>query len=443
MINELFELLAATSGRNDKIALLKKYESNELLIHVLSQALDPFINFYMRKIPTFKTKVDLPRMTLSEAVHALEAISRRKITGDAAKVFLVGLLMRLEDGDAKVLRRIVLKDLRCGVSDSTVNKVWPGLIPTYPVMLCSPMEERALSKFTWPAFAQLKADAMRFNAIVKDGSVELRSRKGKELLIHANLREEFLMMANGHNIVFDGELLVVKDGILLSRQEGNGILSKAQKGTITSAESAMIQAVVWDQIPLVDFLTGESKSPYKHRFAALVRNVTRTNSPRVSVIESHYVQNFDEAQALFRKYLAEGQEGIVLKDGEAHWVDRRSKTQLKMKGWNEVDLRITGIQYGTGKYEGLMGALLGATDDGKIVAEVGTGFTDEHRKAIFEENVGKIMTIKYNSRISSKGSDIQSLFLTSFVEIRDDKDETDTLESMIEAEKGSTTEEDE
>jgi hypothetical protein len=442
MIFEILERIASTSGRNDKIAILKEHAGNELLIHVLSQALDPFINFFMRRIPAY-TPAPEPSMTLVEAIHALHPISMRQITGDAAKLHVVRLLSRLSADDAAVVKKIILKDLRCGVSDSTVNKVWPGLIPSYPVMLCSPMEERALSKFTWPAYAQLKADGMRFNAIVKDGSVEFRSRKGKELLLHGNLIEEFLRMADGKNIVFDGELLVVKDGVVLPRQEGNGILSKAQKGTMTAEEAAMVVAVVWDQIMLVDFLTGEAKSPYKHRFAHLIRNVTRANTPKVSVVESHYVQNFEQAEVLFLKWLGEGKEGLILKDGEAHWVDKRTKTQLKLKGWYEADMRITGIQPGTGKNEGLVGALLLATDDGKVIAEVGTGFSDDHRHTITEDDIGRIVTIKYNTRITRKGSDVFSLFLTSFIEIREDKDETDTLEKLIEEEKSNTTEEEE
>lgn len=430
MINAILEQLASKSGRNDKIDLLKQNHGNELLIHVFSQALDPFVNFYMRRIPAFKRKAGTePSMTLVEAIHALGAISTRKITGDAAKVFLLGILNRVSEDDEQVVRKIVLKDLRCGISDSTVNKVWPGLIPTYPVMLCSALEDRALSKFSWPAYAQLKADGMRFNAIVKDTSVELRTRKGKQLLIKGHLREEFLRMADGQNVVFDGELLIQRNGKVLSRKEGNGILSKAQKGTITEAECAEIVAVLWDQIPLVDFLTGESKSPYKHRFEHLVRNVTRANTPRISVIESHFVPDFEAAEALFLKYLSEGKEGLILKDSSGHWVDKRTKTQLKLKGWYEADLRIVSIQPGTGRNEGKMGALGLASDDGKIEAEVGTGFSDEDREATYE--IGQIVSIKYNSRITKKGSTVQSLFLTSFEEVRDDKDETDTLEKLI------------
>ena len=77
-----------------------------------------------------------------------------------------------------------------------------------------------------------------------------------------------------------------------------------------------------------------------------------------------------------------------------------------------------------------MGALVCESNDGIIEVNVGSGFNDEHRKTIKEQDIlGKIITVKYNARIKSKDGD-ESLFLPVFVEVREDKTEADNAEDI-------------
>jgi ATP-dependent DNA ligase len=133
----------------------------------------------------------------------------------------------------------------------------------------------------------------------------------------------------------------------------------------------------------------------------------------------------EEAQTIFEGYLAQGLEGIILKDGAGVWEDKRAKHQIKFKGELECDLKIVGIEEGTGKYAGMLGAILCESSDGVIKVRVGSGFTDEQRKNLGEEIVDKIAAIKYNTRIKNKAGE-ESLFLPIILEIRDDKEVADT-----------------
>ena len=179
-VYDILQALEGTSSRNEKIAMLQANANNEVLKQVIVYALDPFKNFYIRKIPQYK--IDEPTMlTLENALPKLDKLINREVTGNAAIEYLRLLLTELQPEDAQVIERVVSKDLRCGVSDSTVNKVWKDLIPTYPCMLCSGYEEKLVERMNFPAYVQLKMDGMRFNAIVKDGKVQFRSRNGKEL----------------------------------------------------------------------------------------------------------------------------------------------------------------------------------------------------------------------------------------------------------------------
>jgi len=430
-LNEFFNDLAANNSRNYKLDKLKEHVNDEVLRLVISLALDPFTNFYQRKIPEYtRQRQTIP---MRDVFPFLYQMCNRLVTGNAAIAHLSTLLGSVTEDNAEVIKRIVTKDLKCGVSISTANAVWPGLIREYPVMLCSPFEQKLVDKIKFPAYAQMKMDGMRFNAIVKDGAVEYRSRNGKEINLLGNLDEQFLAMADGGDYVFDGELMVMDDDSsqFMDRQTGNGILNKANKGTISDKEAAKVHASVWDMIPYVLFCDSYSDTAYATRFSKLENMVSKQNSKdkRVWLVTSTIVQTIEEATAIFEDYLSSGYEGIILKDGSGVWEDRRAKHQIKFKGELECDLKIVGTEPHKKKPEWL-GAIICESADGIIKVNVGSGFNDTHRKTLKEKDIlGKIVAIKYNARIKNKSGE-ESLFLPVFVEIREDKDSADSSKEV-------------
>ena len=429
-VNEFLNSLAANASRNFKIEQLNAHSDNETLREVVRLALDPFTQFYQRKIPSYTTDVHIT--TLENALGSLYDLSSRTVTGNAAIEYLRMLLSSLSADDAKVIERIIQKDLKCGVSTSTANDVWMGLIKEYPCMLCSPFEQKLVDKINFPAYAQMKMDGMRFNAIVRDGKVEYRSRNGKEILLLGNLDEQFITMAGEIDCVFDGELLVMMEGDhqFADRQTGNGILNKANKGTISEEQAALVHASVWDVIPYAYFADGHCPVPYSKRFSNLQELVLKQGSEnkKVWLVSSQIVETLEEAQTIFQEYLSLGHEGIILKDGSGIWEDKRAKHQIKFKGELECDLKIVAVEEGKGKAVGMLGAIVCESVDGIIKVNVGSGFNDAQRKQYWKENlVDKIVAVKYNSRIKNKLGD-ESLFLPVFIELRDDKDVADSTE---------------
>ena len=80
----------------------------------------------------------------------------------------------------------------------------------------------------------------------------------------------------------------------------------------------------------------------------------------------------------------------------------------------------------------MLGALVCETDDHKIQFKVGTGFTEQQRVDLNTDDIiGKIVTVQYNMRIKDKNRpDVDSLFLPRFIEVRYDKDVTNTSEEV-------------
>lgn len=430
-MDSIFLALANTSSRLEKEHILKQHATNPLLQRVLFLALDPYTQFYIRKIPAYTNATvthTKGTMSLEGALDNLNNIINRVVTGNAAINHLKIILESVTADDAKVVERIIEKDLRCGVSEATVNKIYPGLIPTYPVMLASGFDEKIMNKMTYPAYVQLKLDGMRFNAIVKNGTVEFRSRNGKQIDLLGHLEQEFLGLAGNTPTVFDGELVVLDANGIMNRQKGNGILNKAVKGTISDKEAGMVHATIWDVIPFTDFQTGHCDTPYGDRFHMLEQMELPV---RISLIENIEVATEDEAHHIFEEYFQKGEEGIILKDINAPWEDKRVKHQVKFKGELECDLLCMDWQEGTGKNVGKLGALVLTSADGVVKVNVGSGFTDEQRDKYTKENTkGKVVAVKYNARIQDKKTGQISLFLPVFLELREDKTDADLSSSI-------------
>ena len=439
-VYKILEELRSTSSRLEKEAILKKNEKNAVLQRVNFLALDPYTQFYQRKIPQYKPAKKNQADSLDSVLDSLTVLSTRQSTGNEAIAFLTKLLSSLTEDDAKVLECVIQKDLDCGVQESTANKIWKDLIPSFPCMLASAFDQKLIDKVQFPALVQLKMDGMRFNAIVdaKTKTVEYRSRNGKEIQIDNWLMDEaFLAMAKNigmANVVFDGELLVVDEaGKPLDRKTGNGILNKAVKGTISEAESKQVRATIWDVIPLLYFRQGKCDVDYETRLATVVTSIDNLGGNMkhlVSVVETTIANNLANAQKLFETYHAAGQEGIILKTRDGIWEDKRAKHQIKFKGELECDLLCVGWEEGTGKNKGKLGALVLTSSDGKINVSVGTGLTDQMRSTLTSKMVeGKIVTVKYNARINNKKGE-DSLFLPVFLEIREDKTTADSSKKI-------------
>jgi len=423
MINILNEV-ASTTKKLEKLAILERYKDVDTFRKVMKYALDPHLRFYIKKIPSYTPSEEI-QFTFEDAFASLDYLSAREVTGNSAIEHLKTLLRYLSVDDATVVERIIQKDLRIGVSSKTANKVFgKSFIPEFPVMLASSFNEKNLKRINFPAIAQTKMDGMRCQLVVDRGSFNAFTRNGKELDIAAHMEFDTDL-----SFVIDGELLVVdENNNILDRKTGNGILNKAQKGTISDEERSRIRMTAWDLIPLNEFRAGKSSQGASMRLEAL--QIVIDDAPFISMIESHTAVNIDSARALFKSKLEEGEEGVILKNHDSLWVAKRSPDLVKMKDIHEADLEIIGFVEGTGKNEGRLGAMVVQDKSGEVEVSVGTGFSEEQREAIWKSRnslIGKIVAVQYNAKINSKGKDKASLFLPVFVEIREDKDAVDLL----------------
>jgi DNA ligase-1 len=376
-------------------------------------------------------------MTMSEAFSLLETLSTRQVTGTAGITQLKLILECVSADDAKVIAKIVDRDLRAGFGESTANKVWKNLIPEFPYMRCALPKAAKLDEFSWTdgVYSQLKADGMFANVNhTADGDVQILSRAGSlfpsQYFAHliADVQKTFPTGTQSH-----GELLIKRDGVVLPRQIGNGILNKVQKGGDIGANDEIVY-LVWDQIALTSVVSkGTYAVPYQLRFAELAAQTLKAEC--IELIDTRIVHNMEEALAHYREMLDLGMEGTIIKNATGIWKDTTSKDQVKMKLDIDVDLVIMGFNAGNGKNEATFGSIVCQSSDGLLEVNI-SGFTDEVRLEVHNNRdklIGTIVTVKGNSIMPPTGNNTKySLFLPRFAEFRTDKKVADDLAKVIE-----------
>jgi len=286
------------------------------------------------------------------------------------------------------------------------------------------------------AFAQEKADGMFVNVIIdKKGGVLLRSRNGNVVhqLDHLN---KFLEKTpkKYRNAVYMGELLIEKNGKILPRKTGNGILNSCIQNTADPKDSKCAIIKLWDATPYDQFFAGKSEIAYKYRFIRVKKFINKMGDKQLlGQIRSKIVYSLEEAETFYHKLRNEGKEGAIVKNLIAKWKDHTSPDMIKMKNVSDIELRITGWRYGKEdtRFAKCMGSVQLESDDGFIKVSVSGFKDDEHFDIDWDARIGKVATLEFEGLITDKSRPgIYSLYLPRNLELRPDRSNTDTLKDV-------------
>ena len=423
MIYQILEELNQSNSSNYKLDVLKKHKDNKLLERVLKMTYDSVAFTYgvtTSRIPLVESyKNELP---LESALNILETkYSTRIYTGNYALEALHEIISSLSKEDAEVFCKVVDRDLKINIGKTQINKVFKNLIFDLPYMRCSVYSEKTIKKINFPCAIQVKADGRYVSVVVDDSGVKFFSRSGEESFFPV-LNELF---SKCHYGVYMGELLI--EGIT-DRAESNGLINS------DNPPHDKIYIYLWDYLTLEEWSKGQSDRRYIDRLKTLKTNIIETD--KIRLIPTLIAQDIQDALKTTSIWMNEGLEGSIIKDWNTPFKDHTSPTQLKLKLCIDADLRCTGFTAGTKgtKREQYFGAITYESDDGKIKGQC-SGFTDAQLKEFHskrEELIGKILVVQFNDLTKAEGNDYYALSHPRFIEFRDDKTETDTLERVFE-----------
>lgn len=445
MTHQLLTEISSDNGKLFKIGVINreaKAGNNEFFAG-LRYALDNIDSFGVKKVPIRSGPAGKGFLFPLFQILADDLINR-KLTGHAA-LEAIDQLMALSNNDEwnGWYRRILIKDLGAGFSESTVNKAVKSVnkayvIPVTPYMRCSlpPTSNMEEWDYSEGVYSQIKADGMfAYVNVGKDGFVQITSRSGTVMPQGVLGIEEAAVKTFSPGTSTHGELTVYRDGVMLERQIGNGILnSVCQGGEFGPGEIVVFDC--WDQIPLDAFVPkGKYNTPYKDRFADLAIQLLDSDSKQIKMIETKIVYSPDEGLEHYRDARRRGLEGTVCKWRHAIWKDGTSKDQVKQKEVIDVELEIRGFTPGKNKFEHLFGSLNCFSSCDKLEVNA-SGIPDDLRIEIHNNRskyMNAIATIRSNGIMySTKPGKLHSLFLPRLIEIRDDKTVADSFEYIEE-----------
>lgn len=442
-----------TSSTLGKKALLEENKNDPVLKKVLKYTLDPTIVSGYKKLPD--PVLGSNNMDLNTAIDSLQSIYDRELTGYAGRDHIASVLGSVSTDDAEVLRKMLTKNLDCGIQEKNCNDVFgKGFIKDEPYMRCSLIDKKTAKNINFKkygyAVSEVKMDGQYLNHVVKNNSLTSSSRNGKvydflgcrdNQMIQLALKIQMIDNRFSSGVVFMGEGIVMDtDGeTILPRTTGNGIIQKAGKDSIMSSEAMRVVFVLWDVVPYDAFCDGVWDVCRKERREVLEHAINSLDSDFVRMVQYKKVEDLKEAFEYNTELMNAGEEGSVLKCEDGIWKSHTSPKQLKMKLKMQIDLRIIGFNPGEGKRKDVLGSLILESDCGILEVSCGTGIKEKDDewtfKTIWENREylkNKVLTVECNEIVIDKNTMKPSLFLPVFIEFRFDKNTADTYDRILE-----------
>ena len=185
-IIEILETLESDNSRLFKERVLSENKSNVQLRRFLTLAFDPWKNWGVAKYDKPEpSPVSQGENHVVAFMDLLERLNNREMTGNAARDAVNDAMGQLDEYEQKWCERLLWRNLRCGVSAQTINKIWPGSIVPFAVVLAESLTTQGVNgdfkivdPINYPVRVEAKLDGLRLIAVKDRGEVSLFTRSG-------------------------------------------------------------------------------------------------------------------------------------------------------------------------------------------------------------------------------------------------------------------------
>lgn len=380
--------ISLISGKNEKRKILQDNKDDKRLGELLDAGLNFFRKFYIHKWT-------MPRLSIAPITDQHDAflallnkLENRQITGNEARGQVEAFFNNCDDIQRDIYSSIIRKDLKAGFSVDTAAEFFP--IPTFDVMLatdgkkCKKLNE-IISK---GVYVSPKLDGYRCLAVIDQGEVTLYSRNGSVFSNFPSIEASLLKSFPNHSFVLDGEII-------------SDDFQAMQKTAFADKRGTSVGDVkynVFDFIMMDQWKSGNFKTLKSNRYAT-IQSIQHLFGPEVVAVSQELANTVEKVLELEVLYMSQGYEGAMVLPDIPYYKGRSANKLMKFKTMLSQDCTITGMYEGEARsrLEGVMGGLELIQENG-AKCECGTGFSDEDRKFMFNNQdkvIGRIAEIKY------------------------------------------------
>ena len=400
-----------SSGLNRKKDFLIDRKNNQTIQDILYFVYNPFIKTGIGWAKINKINdVPLPKDIDEWTIQGVFTYLLHNNTGrDQDIIHVIQFVETKPERFKKLLYDIFTKNLKLGVSTTTFNKIWPGLIPGFSVQLACKWEDNIEYLQDKEIFITEKLDGNRCFARVENGKCLFLSRSGKEIEGLDDIEFELGRLVPGW---YDGELIASN-------------FNETQSQTLRKGKKSNLIFNVFDFLTLTEVELQDCTHSYIQRRSHL-QTIFRAaeDFQYVKLIPIIGVGQFDEDWVLeiLDEYTSKGSEGIMI-NTNAPYQFNRTCDLLKVKKMYTLDLRVIHIKEGSGLNHGKVGALV--VDYKGNAVGVGSGLNEAQRIRWWnnpDDIIGKIIEVKVFEESKDKNGNV-SLRFPVFVRVRDDKEE--------------------
>lgn len=422
-VYNLLRQMEDTGNRAEKEEHLEKLAADPLGLECVKLAYDPFITFGIRVGRRDESARGSFPLSHSLLTTLCKKLSTRALTGNAAEAEIAETMAFLDEEGAEILYRVLSKDLKCGIAEATINKVVPGVIPTFCVMRAHAFEEKRIKK--WPVAVEPKLDGFRYTFIYRNGVGGFFTRSGKPAPAVDHVTKAIVEMANYvylnrptddplRKLLLNNastraeDMAFVLDGEMIAGEfnETSGALRREGEQA-KNARFHVFDIMTWDDFDAVGSvgLTYSDRRRLVEDFVKVTEVAERwdqlvTKTPR------YLCTNMDQVMSYYETFRAKKLEGAMVKSVDGLYDKKKSYGWLKIKPEETEDLLIVGWfpgEPGT-KYEKSLGGLVVqriAKGIGPVLVRIGGGFSDAERDA-FRAQIEKDIALADKSCVSTE-----------------------------------------
>lgn len=423
---EQLEILRHFTG-NTQLGYLSTFKS-DLLKEILEYTYNPHKKYkidegkYDKITTTIGNKLSLHQEDWNDFKSFLDTLAEKKSATDKDVLAIKTFIDKYEEAD--FLKMVLFKDLRLNMNIKKFQKVWPNFCVEPQVQLAQKFEG---VKYPYSLYSR-KLDGLR--AYYKDGVAISRTNKPHKTEPLAHITAQLKQFIDYDTWVYDGEIIYLNpDGT----EDFTKAISLARSDNRTP-ECDNLYYCIFDMIQKEAF---ENKTPdvatFKDEYTRMKahlgiveekRDWYVTSQPNILLLKQVDETRLEELQQNRIKY---NYEGIMIRNADAHYEYKRSNNIRKIKEMQDTEVKLLGMEAGTGKFANTLGAMV--ADYNGYELKIGSGFSDEQRKHYWQhrdEYVGKYVKVKYFEKtVNQQGG--ESLRFPIFLCFRD----PETMEEFL------------